>query len=284
MEKINILRKIENELEPYIGVIPYHEREGNAYYEETLKKIEELKIKKGSSILDVGAGYGVMAMALSKMGFRVSAIDIKNHLEELGAPHFFKKYGVKMGLTDVSKEKFPFPNNSFDCIISLVVIEHLDKSPKKYLKEIYRVLKKGGYFILITPNFASLYNRIINILRSNHPINLEYFFHAEKFEGHLREYIPKEVEQMLLWSGFRPLKIYTMNVANLNYYPLYKKLFRIAVRILQNFFFFDKYHKERIVAISIKNNGKIKNFDTSIEKRKILKHTYHGKENLSPIS
>jgi len=284
MKKINILRKIENELEPYIGVIPYHEREGNAYYEETLKKIEELEIKEGSSILDVGAGYGVMAMALSKMGFRVSVIDIKNHLEEYGAAHFFKKYGVKMHLTDVSKERFPFPDNSFDCIISLVVIEHLDKSPKKYLKEISRVLKKGGYFILITPNFASLYNRIINILRFSHPINLEYFFHAEKFEGHLREYTPKEVEQMLLWSDFKPVQIYTTNVANLNYYSSYKKLFRIAVRILQNFFFFDKYNKERIIAISIKNSGKIKNFDTSIQKGKALKHISDDKKNSTQVS
>jgi len=252
MSELDILRKIENKLEPYIGVIPYFEQEGNADYLETLKQIKELGIKKDGLILDVGTGFGTMPMALSELSFRVYAIDKKNYLERSGAAHFFKEYGISFDLVDVSNEKFPFPDNFFDCVISLNVIEHLDKSPKNYLNEIYRVLKKKGFFILVNPNFARLDNRVVNILRSSHPLIFEYFYNAEEFEGHIREYIPKEINKMLVRSGFKLVKTYTINVANLSYYSSYKKVFRIVIRILQKIFFFDRYNKERTISISIK--------------------------------
>jgi len=121
------------------------------------------------------------------------------------------------------------------------------------LREIYRVLKKNGHFILVASNFASLDNRIISILRFSHPISFKAFCDAtETFEGHVRVYIPKEIKKMLIWGGFKLLKLYTFNVANLRHYVGYKKIFKTIVRILQKIFFFDKYNKEQIISISIK--------------------------------
>lgn len=68
-------------------------------------------------------------------------------------------------LTDSLKEKFPtvtflnmsippfkgLEDNSFDTIVSLHVIEHIEDD-KKFIDEIYRVLKPGGTAILSTPN------------------------------------------------------------------------------------------------------------------------------------
>ena len=45
-----------------------------------------------------------------------------------------------------------FENNTFDVIISLAVIEHLD-DPSIFLREIYRVLKNNGILFLSTPNW-----------------------------------------------------------------------------------------------------------------------------------
>jgi ubiquinone/menaquinone biosynthesis C-methylase UbiE len=64
-------------------------------------------------------------------------------------------------------ENIPFRNSSFDIVISSEVLEHLD-NPKGYLKEIYRVLKGGGYLSLSTPcasiNFYP-YNLLLMAIR-----------------------------------------------------------------------------------------------------------------------
>lgn len=48
----------------------------------------------------------------------------------------------------------PFKDCSFDLISSVFVLEHIEK-PSKVFSEAFRVLKKGGCFIFITPNFYS---------------------------------------------------------------------------------------------------------------------------------
>jgi SAM-dependent methyltransferase len=45
----------------------------------------------------------------------------------------------------------PFENESFDVVVSLWVLEHLE-FPAKVFGEIYRVLKHGGLFMFATPN------------------------------------------------------------------------------------------------------------------------------------
>ncbi len=45
----------------------------------------------------------------------------------------------------------PLESESVDCVVSFQVIEHI-KRDDKFIDEVYRVLKKGGLFILSTPN------------------------------------------------------------------------------------------------------------------------------------
>lgn len=47
----------------------------------------------------------------------------------------------------------PFPDESFDCVISDMVLEHVEGNPQKVFNESYRLLKKGGYLI-VSSNFA----------------------------------------------------------------------------------------------------------------------------------
>lgn len=51
---------------------------------------------------------------------------------------------------DISKDRYPFKNNSFDYVICNAVLEHV-KDDNYVLNEIYRVLKPGGSFYVSIP-------------------------------------------------------------------------------------------------------------------------------------
>jgi len=56
-------------------------------------------------------------------------------------------------IRDLNKLPYPFKKNEFDIVYATHVIEHLRK-PFKILKEIERILKPGGKFIVRVPHFS----------------------------------------------------------------------------------------------------------------------------------
>ena len=128
--------------------------------------------------------------------------------------------GIHLKYCDVLKDSLPFEDNSFDVILFLDVIEHLS-APKKCLQEIKRVLRKGGYLVITTPNLATLKNRICALLgRSNH-VELKFWYNSVPFFGHIREYTLKEVKQILVWDGFI---VITSKLSNCLQLPVVKKI------------------------------------------------------------
>jgi len=93
-------------------------------------------------ILDFGCGEGFFA----KLVFGKYKIDIgldlfnNKRIEEAKKEKIYKKIILYDGDT------IPYPDNSFDTIISNCVLEHIPNIGFS-LKEIYRVLKPGGYFL-----------------------------------------------------------------------------------------------------------------------------------------
>ena len=58
-------------------------------------------------------------------------------------------------LLQASAESLPFPDGTFNLLISFHMIEHLP-NPEKFLAEAYRVLAEGGFLVLATPNPLSI--------------------------------------------------------------------------------------------------------------------------------
>lgn len=75
--------------------------------------------------------------------------------------HFVDLYPTRDEVVkcNVDEQKIPFPDNYFDEVFSKNIFEHL-KNPFFVLKEMKRVLKKGGELVLITDNAGYIFHHI----------------------------------------------------------------------------------------------------------------------------
>jgi len=152
---------------------------GINYYSRAivLEEFEKLNLPKNIKIADIGCGKGSFLLELQKRGYRnLSGSDINRH-NNLPANIHFKKGDFHQGL--------PYDSNEFDMAFSLEVIEHLE-NPWRFIDEIHRILKKGGFAIITTPNPDNLTSKILFLFggRFNHfGKNLSYDFNERKIRS-----------------------------------------------------------------------------------------------------
>jgi len=101
---------------------------------------------RGREFLEVGCGLGYFSQMAYKKGANVTAVDIGDRLVEIT-----KKKIPHAKILVASAADLPFKDECFDIVLSTEVIEHVEDQ-KKTLSEQMRVLKKGGYLVLTTPN------------------------------------------------------------------------------------------------------------------------------------
>ncbi len=135
------------------------------------------KFSDNSYVLEVGCGEGYGTSLLSQNGVNIIGLDVdKNTIE-----HGSNKYGSENCIFRVyDGVNIPYENDTFDTVISFQVIEHI-QDDINYVSEIYRVLKRNGFFILTTPN------RTYRLKSGQKPWN----------RFHIREYYPDELENIL---------------------------------------------------------------------------------------
>ncbi len=102
--------------------------------------IKIYKLKKNHKVLDIGCAKGFLIKDMLDIGLDAYGLDISN-------------YAIKNSHKDVvgrihlgSADKLPFPDNSFDFVISLNTLHNLEKKQCLVaLKEIQRVTKKNSF-------------------------------------------------------------------------------------------------------------------------------------------
>ena len=112
---------------------------------------------KGRALLDFGCGEGdLLAQAGTVGGFnRAVGIDVSDHVVDIA-----RKKHPELEFLVSSGANFPFPENAFDIVQSISVLEHL-VDLQGTLGEVARVLKPGGYFICYTTDFNWLKQTLI---------------------------------------------------------------------------------------------------------------------------
>jgi ubiquinone/menaquinone biosynthesis C-methylase UbiE len=107
-------------------------------------------LKEGETVLDLGSGAGFDAFLASKIVGKSGKVIGVDMTPEMIARA--KKNAIKGGYKNVEFklgeiEDLPIEDNSIDAIISNCVI-NLSPDKEKVFQEIFRVLKKGGRFIV----------------------------------------------------------------------------------------------------------------------------------------
>jgi len=162
-------------------------------------------------ILDVGAQFASLAVYAVKLGCHAAAVDYgpaAKTFQKVATDH-----GVDYKECDVGAEALPYPDNQFDFVTYTDVMEHHSFSPKRVLQEIYRVLIPGGRVIVVTPNHASIYNRLKLLFGGSVNDDFDYFFDTcadeRIYEGHHREYTRGELRAALGRAQFQVLECRT---------------------------------------------------------------------------
>ena len=144
-----------------------------------------------SSILDVGCGKGFMLYDISKLipGITLKGVDISDYAINNCLPEMKKFLQVE------NAKKLPFPDNSFDVVISINTIHNLERAEcAAALKEISRVSKKYSFITVDAYRNEEEKKRMLAWnLTAKTIMSVEewkFFFHDSGYDGDYYWFIP----------------------------------------------------------------------------------------------
>jgi len=184
--------------------------------------LSEATITPQSVVADIGCGPGLLIYQLPKNKLTV-AVDVSEQAVNF-ATALNRKAGKKVNGVVALAEKLPFRDNTFDCIFMVEVIEHMPpEAEARALKEVRRVLKPGGQFIMTTPNYRSAWPLIEFFWSKMNPVNY--------LEQHINKKNPATVRKSLTAAGFKVVKIRTFFLASPFIAPLSSGLGRRVSKV-----------------------------------------------------
>jgi 2-polyprenyl-3-methyl-5-hydroxy-6-metoxy-1,4-benzoquinol methylase len=152
----------------------------------------KLVIESGAQgcFLEFGAGIGNLAKLLSNLHVTRSIVcaDILPRPSTLPEKIRWIQSDLNFSL--------PEPENSFDVIVSVEVLEHLE-NPRAVFREFYRLLKPGGTLVLTTPNQESL-RSYLSLLFGGHFAA----FLGASYPAHITALLRKDFDRICSESGF----------------------------------------------------------------------------------
>ena len=109
--------------------------------------MESFTLPSPARVLDVATGAGHTGLYLASLGHVVVLADLAAPMLERARQTALER-GLQVETRQHAAEEFPYADGSFDLVTCRVAAHHFS-SPKSFVREAARVLKPGGYFLLI---------------------------------------------------------------------------------------------------------------------------------------
>lgn len=109
-----------------------------------------VKPRKNAQILDVGCGIGKWVKIFAERGFAVTGIDASPWMIRAAKNRIGKSFGDKVRLVVMDASKLDLPNNFYDLVNCITVLQHVfdDAKWKKAISEMVRVAKSSGFILI----------------------------------------------------------------------------------------------------------------------------------------
>ena len=154
--------------------------------------LKELNLRNPSRILDLDCGTGQITSELDKY-FQVIGVDnSKSGIAQAMSKYPNLEFHLDSVYSDLAKKL-----GTFDCVVSLEVIEHL-VNPRLYALRMFDLLNPGGMAIVSTPYHGYLKNLALAVTGK-----FDDHFTALWDGGHIKFWSIKTLSALFLESGFQ---------------------------------------------------------------------------------
>ena len=156
---------------------------------DSLKRrmINRMGIEKGGAVLDIGCGKGETVYCLAREGYNIAGL-------EPFSSRPFADEDLNRRIIRKQLAEAAFPDGNFSMVLLWSVLEHI-ADPLPLLKEISRITRPGGYFMLSVPNLNTVQHSLMKM-----------FWPGFGPPAHVFVYTIKGIQKILGSMGFRLFK------------------------------------------------------------------------------
>jgi ubiquinone/menaquinone biosynthesis C-methylase UbiE len=139
--------------------------------EASLKFVMAKALPLPGHVLEIGTGKGRFLAAMAKHAEHITTLDVDAEQQRAAKLHVRRtQAGHRIRFVAHDAEHLPWPDASFDTVSSVNTFHHLER-PMRVFKEMLRVLKPGGKFVLcdFSPRGFQIFDRIHRFEGGTHP-------------------------------------------------------------------------------------------------------------------